>query len=199
MRDDELLDALADALAPPPTTPSAARIASLRRAVAEARGPGATTPPASPGTGRGRWPVLAAAAVAVVLALTGVVVAVTRDDGPAGVVEFAGPIAGDDAVGTLTVTKTGIGRVVELDTDDLRILPTGEFYELWFVGPDDRPGAPDRISAGTFHPDPEGRSLVTFAAAVDPAEYPVVEITAEPGDGDPAASLPAVVRADLSG
>ena len=40
------------------------------------------------------------------------------------------------------------------------------------VGPDDRPGYQQRISAGTFHPDEDGRSRVTLAAAVDPSLSP---------------------------
>ena len=86
----------------------------------------------------------------------------------------------------MEVTRTGIGRVVELSSDDLPILPKGELYEVWFVGPDDRPGSPQRISAGTFHPDEDGRTRVTLAAAVDPALFPTIVVTAEPGDGDPA-------------
>ena len=85
-----------------------------------------------------------------------------------------------------SVRKTGIGRVIDLRTDELPILPEGQYYELWFVGPGDRPGEPNRISAGTFHPDPEGRSNVRFAAAVDPEKYPGLAVTREPGDGDPA-------------
>ena len=92
------------------------------------------------------------------------------------------------------VTKTGIGRVIQFDTTKLPILPKGEFYELWFVGPGDSPGRPNRISAGTFHPDEQGRSHVTFAAAVDPAKYPVLSVTAEPGDGDPRPTGPEVLR-----
>jgi anti-sigma-K factor RskA len=98
-----------------------------------------------------------------------------------------------------TVQKTGIGRVVAFETDDLPILPRGEYYELWFVGPGDRPGRPNRISAGTFHPDEQGRSDVRFAAAVDPAEYPGLAVTAEPGDGDPAPQGPDVLRFRGSG
>lgn len=64
-------------------------------------------------------------------------------------------------------------------------LPKGERYELWFAGPGDRPARPNRISADTCDPDENGRSHVSFAAAVDPALYPVVIVTAEPGDGDP--------------
>ncbi len=92
------------------------------------------------------------------------------------------------------VTETGIGRVIQFDTTKLPILPKGEFYELWFVGPGDSPGRPNRISAGTFHPDKQGRSKVTFAAAVDPAKYPVLSVTAEPGDGDPSPSGPDILR-----
>ena len=92
------------------------------------------------------------------------------------------------------VSKTGIGRVVDFRTGDLPILPQGEYYELWFVGPRDRPGRPDRISAGTFHPDEGGRSDVRFTAAVDPAKYPGLAVTAEPGDGNPAPQGPDVMR-----
>ena len=72
----------------------------------------------------------------------------------------------------LRVVATGIGRVIDLDTEVLPILPTGEYYQLWFVGPGDSPASPDRISAGTFHPDPDGRSDVQFAAAVNPELLP---------------------------
>jgi hypothetical protein len=97
------------------------------------------------------------------------------------------------------VARTGIGRVIELDTDELPILPTGEYYEVWFVAPGENDGAANRISAGTFHPDPDGRSSVRFAAAVDPAKFPTVEITAEPGDGNPAATGPVVLRTTIAG
>jgi anti-sigma-K factor RskA len=95
---------------------------------------------------------------------------------------------------TASVRATGIGRVVEFRTDDLPVLPEGEYYELWFVGPGDRPRDPNRISAGTFHPDEDGRSRVRFAAAVDPAKYGRLAVTAEPGDGNPAPNGPDVLR-----
>lgn len=135
-------------------------------------------------------------AAAVALFAAGLLIGTARTgDNPttAGEVEYAGGIGVDDvAIGQLTVTATGIGRVVDLETDELPILPTGEYYELWFVGPGDTAENPDRISAGTFHPDADGNVGVRFAAAVDPSLYPTVEITAEPGDGDPAATGPIV-------
>jgi len=108
--------------------------------------------------------------------------------------EARAELGGDGVAATVELTELGIGRVVELRSDSLPVLPAGEFYELWFATPDDRPGAPDRISAGTWHPDPEGASVVSFTGAVDPALNPVVVITREPGDGNPAPSGREVLR-----
>ncbi len=139
-----------------------------------------------------RLGVPAAALAAVLLAL---LIVRTGDDDPGrleAVATLQAPAGGGEASAEIFVT--GIGRVVELDTDDLPILPKGQFYELWFVGPDDRPGASDRISAGTFHPDEQGRSRVSLTAAADPATYAGLAVTVEPGDGDPAPTRPDVLR-----
>jgi anti-sigma-K factor RskA len=131
----------------------------------------------------------AAATAALVLAL--------RGGDPAGPLEVATTLAapaGGQARASVEVRKTGIGRVVDLRSDSLPILPKGDYYELWFAGPGDTPGRPNRISAGTFHPDENGRSHVRFAAAVDPGLYPVLIVTAEPGDGDPRPTGPEVLR-----
>ena len=98
--------------------------------------------------------------------------------------------------GEVRVQMTGIGRLISFRSDELPILPTGEYYELWFVGPGDSPETPNRISAGTFHPNERGRSRVEFTAAVDPAKYPILSVTAEPGDGNPARTGPEVLRLD---
>lgn len=147
----------------------------------------------APARARPRWlrrlaPVLVAAAVAsLAIAVTGIV----RDVRPP--VEAVADLRGGPRTASVSLVETGIGRVVELRTDDLPILPKGEYYEIWFVGPGDRRGRPNRISAGTFHPDKKGRSNVTFAAAVDPARYRRMAITAEPGDGDPSPAGPDVL------
>jgi len=134
---------------------------------------------------------------ATALAIVGLALAFARggDDGAA--LELRARLvapADSRVMARADVTKTGIGRVIEFDTTQLPILPRGEFYELWFVGPGDSPARPNRISAGTFHPDEQGRSQVTFAAAVDPKKFPVLSVTAEPGDGDPRPTGPEVLR-----
>jgi anti-sigma-K factor RskA len=132
-----------------------------------------------------------AAAVAVLLA----------GRGGAGTLELEAlmrPPAGGPAQAAIEVRKTGIGRVIAIRTDDLPILPKGEYYELWFVSPGGEPRSPNRISAGTFHPDEHGRTDVRLAAAVDPALYPVLSITAEPGDGDPRPSRREALRSSAT-
>ena len=190
--DAQLLVALRDAISP--VAPPPALQARVLEAVARD-----AEPPARSAQRRSRWlrwprlaPALAGAAALVAVAVVGVT---TLGGGRAGVLELdtvlrapAGP-----AAASVEVRKTGIGRVIVLESDSLPILPKGDYYELWFVGPGDRPGRPNRISAGTFHPDEQGRSFVRFAAAVDPALYPVLSVTAEPGDGDPRPTGPEVL------
>lgn len=85
---------------------------------------------------------------------------------------------------TARVVKTGIGREISFSSPNLPILPTGQYYEIWFVGPGDTPSTPNRVSAGTFHPDADGNSEVEFSGAVDPAKLPVIEVTREVGPRD---------------
>lgn len=205
--DDELLDQLGRVLAESAAAPSAGPrpedVARLRELADEARAR-LIAPVVTLGSKRRRAGFVTAAAAAVVAAFAlGTVV--RRDDGKgpatAGVVEFRQDIVfGDDGAGAAQVIgrRVGIGRVVEIRSDDLPILPTGELYEVWFVADSDTPSAPNRISAGTFHPDEAGRTVVSLTAAVDPAKYPVLAITAEAGDGNPAPSATEVLRDTLT-
>ena len=136
------------------------------------------------GLGRRRWLVPALAGCIAVAVVLGLAVR-GEDEDRAQPVEAVAELRGGNRAASISLVKTGIGRVVELRSDELPILPTGEYYEVWFVGRGDRPGRPNRISAGTFHPDENGRSAVTFAAAVDPRKYTRMAVTAERGDGDP--------------
>jgi anti-sigma-K factor RskA/putative zinc finger protein len=165
--------------------------AAIEREAAPAPRPLLLRPP------RRRRPRLAAAA-AVAAAAVLAFAAGTQLDRPAGPVELRTALVapGRDGSASVEVRKTGIGRVIRFDSDDLPILPKGEYYELWFVGPGDTLADPNRISAGTFHPDERGRSHVRFAAAVDPSKYPVLSVTAEPGDGNPERTGPEVLRSE---
>jgi anti-sigma-K factor RskA len=145
------------------------------------------------------WPrrlaVAGAAAAALAVGVFGGIL-LARDPGLPGTPELETTLtsANGTAGASARVTRVGAGRVVQLRSDDLPILPKGEYYALWFVGPGDRRGAPNRISAGTFHPDEDGRSNVRFTAAVDPEKYPRLTVTREPGDGDPRPNRPDILR-----
>jgi anti-sigma-K factor RskA len=138
---------------------------------------------------------IAAAAAALLMAAVYTGTLLERPESP-GQVELEAVLApprGGSARARVEVTKTDIGREIAFRSDDLPILPQGEYYELWFVGPGDTLRRPNRISAGTFHPDEQGRSRVELTAAVDPKLYPVLSVTAEPGDGNPRRTGPEVL------
>ncbi|MGH8906720.1 MAG: anti-sigma factor domain-containing protein [Egibacteraceae bacterium] len=194
-RDHELLQRLAAVLDPGDRQPAADRVAAIWTYAQAAPAPAVGRLPVR---WRSRWLLAAAAAVcvALVVGFAAANLVVER-----GVLEFAGTLmsADDPSVQAMaTVRMTGIGRVITIESDDLRILPTGEYYEVWFVGPGDTPASPNRVSAGTFHPDQDGHSAVRLTAAVDPALLPLLSVTAEPADGNPERTGPEVLRADLA-
>lgn len=190
---ERLSRAIRDAIIP--TAPPAALEARVLDAVAREAEPAPRRPRGLARLWRPRLvPVLAGAAAAVAAVVLGV--SLLQGNGP-GALELRTVLRAPSGQGSasIEVRKTGIGRVVTLESDTLPILPKRDYYELWFVGPGDRPGHRNRISAGTFHPDEHGRSVVRFAAAVDPKIYPMLVVTAEPGDGDPRPTGPEVLRA----
>ena len=196
--DDELLAALGAQLEPGHREPPEARVQALRRAAEAAQVKQPSVVPVRAGRRR-----VVAVAVAVAAAIVGFggaqVLEQLRTGADEGVEEFAVRVRSDDGRRQAQVegTRVGEGRVIRLKSDDLPILPKGEFYEVWFVGPGDTPASPNRISAGTFHPDDQGRTNIVLFGAVDPKKLPVLEITAEPGDGNPLPSGPAVLRTQL--
>jgi hypothetical protein len=211
--DEELLEALGRALAPDPRAgPSAERVARLRADAAAAGSAGVR--PAAAGAPRGprMWraravPALRYASVAAVIGvLVGTAGGVLAARGDADRSVTAGSAAvevsllspADRSVrGRATITRTGTGQTVRIDDDDLAAPPEDGFYEVWLIGPNDAPGRPERISAGTFHPDGQGHTSVQLAVGVDLAGFADLAITREPGDGDPAASDDVVRRARL--
>lgn len=200
----------------PPTTPptglGARTLLAVERAAradepAPEPRPAPETRPASrlapaPGRGRGRRGrgrlALALAGVAAVAAAGGVGLGIANR-GPSGNVEIDAPLVAPGrpgTVGSVRVREAGIGRIVELRTSALPELDnTREFYEVWFAGAGHGPERPNAVSAGTFHPDPEGRSEVELTAAVVPRNYPLLLITREPRNGDPRQTGPVVLQA----
>ena len=70
----------------------------------------------------------------------------------------------------------GAGYRVEMD-GAIAPAPDGFYYELWMVG------ASGRVSCGTFVSG-DADTVHHFPVGVDPADYPYLQITLEPEDGD---------------
>ena len=177
---------------PLPELPSELRGRTLVAVDAAAAGGERARAPAP--TRRRRWPLAVRLALPAAAAVVAALLLFTGSDERPGELEVRAQLSGRGGSAYVEVREIAIGRTITFRSDDLAILPKGEYYELWFVGPGDRPGRPNRISAGTFHPDAQGRSRLELTAAVDPAKYPVLAVTAEPGDGDPRPSDEEVLR-----
>lgn len=99
-----------------------------------------------------------------------------EDHGPLGqtlqLVQLEGAAAPPDKTVEL-VRYGGTGYRVETQTS-FPTAPEGYYYELWMVG------ASGRVSCGAF----TGGSFHHFPVGVDPSEYPYLQITLEPEDGD---------------
>ena len=108
----------------------------------------------APGVGS-RCPLAAAAAAAAIL-LVG---------RPGRAARRLSSTTGESVDVTAAVQVTPVGREVELDIERLRDPRPDGLYELWFVSADAQ-GAD--VSAGTFHPDEQGRGTVRLLAAADP-------------------------------
>ncbi len=201
--DDEMLELLGAALMDDvPSSPREQDVARLRDLVTARQDE--MSPVATLSSRRPRLHLQHLATAAAIVAAFAVGVVVARDGGSpsddsAGVVEFTEEITstGDGRVDVIG-RRLEIGRTVEIRSDSFPILPVGEFYEVWFVAANDMPTRLNRISAGTFHPDLEGRTVVTMTAAVDPTKFPTLVITAEIADGDPAPSTNEVMRGSLT-
>ena len=103
-------------------------------------------------------------------------------------------LLGGGAQVSATVQTTGVGREVTIEIDRLRDPRPDGLYELWFVAPDGR-----RVSAGTFHPDDEGRGTVRLVGAAAPEVYTQIRVSLEPADGNPRRQGPDVLRAVPAG
>ena len=134
------------------------------------------------------WIALAAA-VGVVLG--GVVGASLMRSTPPEIVASVAlePLADYSTTGTATVEIVDGTEMLAVDVSGLP--STDGYFEVWLLAPD----ASSMIALGTLG---AGESTVLpLPAGVSLADYPVVDISAEPYDGDPAHSTDSVVRGTL--
>jgi anti-sigma-K factor RskA len=152
-------------------------------------------------TWRRRSVQLIAVAAAVVIAA--VVVITTSLTRPAPALAFSFSLtapSGGAASADGTAQQTADGWSIRLTAHHLKPLPSGSFYECWYAGPDNSPGQPHLIVAGTFTVDSSGDATVQMWSAADPRSFPTMQITVEhPGAATQQGSIVLSGRARASG
>jgi anti-sigma-K factor RskA len=138
---------------------------------------------------RRNWTVRALVAAAVVALLTlGAVALFTRSSAETFDFAMSSPNGGP-AAGTATAHHTNRGWSIQLSLHGLPALNERAFYECWYVNPaKDSPAHPFRVTAGTFDANDSGKADVQMWSWADPQEFPIMQITVEPADGNPAPS-----------
>lgn len=162
--------------------------------------PGAPVLPLRPRS-RGRFGglhLVAVAAAALVVGAAGGIVgtnALDSEPPPAPTVVVAravlDPLPADPAArGKAVVVEDGGGRALQVDVSSLG--STEGFFEVWLIDSSVKKMVPIGILSGTT-----GR--FTIPADLDLSQYPVVDISAEPLDGDPTHSGTSLLRGVIPG
>jgi anti-sigma-K factor RskA len=143
-----------------------------------------------------RWRLLVPAAAALlVVTVFGVgLLWATFGDSSAGLPLTATALA-PGASGVVRGEPAGENIRIELEVRGLPELGEDEYYEMWYYTEEEDGGG--RISCGAFRTAPEGQTTVNFTTPLNAREYPEIEVTREPDDGDPASSGEAVLEGDL--
>ncbi|MFM1967126.1 MAG: hypothetical protein RL134_2851 [Actinomycetota bacterium] len=173
-----------DELAPPPAHVWAA----ISEEIAENPADAGNVVPLRAKRGFAPWIAVAAA---VGLVLGGVGGAMLMRSSPPEVVASVAlePLADYAATGKASVEVVDGAEMLSVDVSDLP--STDGYFEVWLLAPD----ASSMIALGTLGPDET--ATLPLPAGIALADYPVVDISVEPYDGDPAHSTDSVVRGTL--
>jgi hypothetical protein len=136
------------------------------------------------------WLLTVAATVAgAVIGAGAVAVLQGNDDGAAVAAAALDPLDDNDASGSARVVERDDGtRVLEVELRAPKL--DDAYYEVWLLKPD----VSGLIPVGTTQ---TGTAVFEIPAALDLGQFPVVDVSIEPLDGDPAHSGDSVVRGVL--
>jgi len=142
---------------------------------------------------RQRWLAVAvAAALVVALAIPGALLLLGGDGGEVTRLTLVAAEGGKGR-GQVTITRTPAGRSFDVRIEGLDSPPAGSLYELWAVSPQDTLEHPQRVSLGTFTVAADRSAHLTAFTAAPADRFPVVGVTLEPVDGNPARTGPRVL------
>ena len=146
---------------------------------------------------RRRTLLFAAAAAVAGLAVGSAVTSLVgsgSDEGPRGTVVASTRLAAlpdHQGSGDAEVLGVGTGRILELDVSGLS--EGAGFYEVWLLGD----GGKRLVALGVIDPAQGPTARFPLPADLDLSQYPIVDISLEPADGDPAHSGDSIVRGVL--
>jgi anti-sigma-K factor RskA len=203
---DELegLPALLARAAPATPVPDGLRartLTTVRERAAEADQPGVVEQPAVAAAPvpvrrawwRRRWLAVAvAAALVVALAVPGALWVFGGDGGEVTRLTLVAAEGGQGG-GQVAITRTPAGRSFDVRIEGLDPPAAGSLYELWAVSPQDTLERPRRVSLGTFTVGADGSARLAAFTAAPADQFPVVGVTLEPVDGNPARTGPRVL------
>ena len=166
----------------------------LRATLAEQHAPAAHRRPA-----RRRWriapwlvlrPALAAAAVLVLVVVgTGLGALIAgRDASPGAGREVALAAVGDGPRGAHAAARLR-AATMQLTVSGLPRIGAGGFYEVWMMR-----DATHLVALGSFRVGADGRARVDLPVTASPRRFPVLDVSREAADGDPAHSGHSVLR-----
>jgi anti-sigma-K factor RskA len=193
-RDDDIPAELRDvaarlrALGPEEWEPAAPP--SLRATIAERHAPVERRRAGRFAPRLGRRPALAAAA-ALVLVVLGVVLGALiagGDGSPVAGREVALAAVGDGPRGAHAAARLR-ASTMQLTVSGLPRVGAGGFYEVWMMR-----DATHLVALGSFRVGADGRARVDLPVAASPRRFPVLDVSREAADGDPAHSGHSVLR-----
>jgi len=97
------------------------------------------------------------------------------------------PVQDSTYAGTATVERRGDDAVLRVSVPDLPAVDDG-YYEVWMASAD----AATMVAVGTLNPGEE--AVLRLPAGMQMADFPLVDVSVEHFDGDPAHSAVSVVR-----
>lgn len=138
---------------------------------------------------RSGWMAALAAAAVLVVAVAGSIL-VTSDPSPDTVATFALDALDDRAQEVEgTIVEDGGQTRIEVDLAALPAAPDDSFYELWLLDAD----AGRLVSLGPV----EDQGSFVVPAAVEVGDWPLLDVSVEPVDGDPTHSSDSVLRGEI--
>jgi anti-sigma-K factor RskA len=146
------------------------------------------------GLARRAWGLAAAAAAVVIVLVVGGVALLRNDDDSLPVVASARlePLP-DEPTGSaapVTADLVEVDGTLQLDLSTADLPEPAGFYEVWLIDTD----VEGMVSLGPARAD----GVYAVPADVDPGEFPIVDVSVEPPDGDPTHSGVSVIRGVLS-